>query len=155
MSYKNAEGYADPTAGAAVSRAMKEYKEKRKQQWQRENAARSRMRVYVASPYAGDTENNISAAIRYCRFAIEKDCMPVASHLLYPQMLNDNAPEERLLGTMFGLALLKDCREVWFFGSGMSEGMQREYSEAMRLGKKVRFFTESCEEVEQCIFPRN
>ena len=81
--------------------------------------------------------------------------MPVASHLLYPQILNDADSEERFLGTMFGLALLKDCREVWFFGSGMSAGMQREYDEAMRLGKKIRFFNENLEEVDSCRFPKN
>lgn len=155
MSYKNSEGYADPTAGAAMSQIMKEYRENRKQQWQKEDAARNRKRVYVASPYAGDIEKNILDAVRFCRYVIAEGCMPVASHLLYPQVLNDADQEERFLGTMFGLALLKDCREVWFFGSGMSPGMQREYDEAMRLKKKIRCFSENCEEVESCRFLKN
>ena len=152
MSYRNNEGYADPTMGSAMSRMMKEYRQQRREQRAKEDDAMNRKRVYMASPYAGDIEANTSSAVNYCKFIIEKGCMPVASHLLYPQMLNDSDPQERFLGTMFGLALLRDCREVWFFGTGMSPGMKREYEEAKRLRLKMRFFDENCEEVESCVF---
>ena len=142
MTYKNFEGYSDPTAGQAMSKVMREYRARQKETWNRRYEIRNRPRVYVASRYAGDVERNVAAAVRCCQFAIRRGCMPIASHLLYPQMLQDNIPEERELGTVFGLALLALCDEVWFFtdGDGLSPGMAAEEHEAKRLGKPIRYF---------------
>lgn len=130
--YRNSEGYADPTAGAAMSQIMREYKQKQKKLY----AEKNRRKVYVASAYAGDVETNTAKAVEYCRMAIDAGYMPLASHLLYPQMLNDKVPAERELGLMFGLALLRMCDEVWVCGS-VSSGMAQEIEEAKRLNKKV------------------
>lgn len=130
--YRNSEGYADPTAGAAMSQIMREYKQKQKKLY----AEKNRREVYVASAYAGDVETNTAKAVEYCRMAIDAGYMPLASHLLYPQMLNDKVPAERELGLMFGLALLRMCDEVWVCGS-VSSGMAQEIEEAKRLNKKV------------------
>lgn len=100
--YRNGEGYYDPTAGAAMSRVMKEYRQARKAEWEKENEIKSRPRAYVVSRYAGDVERNVKMALNYCRHLIRKKKIPIASHLLYPQMLNDSDPEERRLGIMFG-----------------------------------------------------
>ena len=135
--YKNSEGYADPTAGAAMSRIMKEYRQEQKKRY----ADKNRRKVYVASKYAGDAAANVAAAITYCRRVIDEGYMPVASHLLYPQILNDNIPEERELGLMFGLALLRTCDEMWVFGS-VTSGVAREIEEAKRLKKQIRYFEE-------------
>lgn len=130
--YRNSEGYVDPTAGAAMSQIMREYKQKQKKLY----AEKNRRKVYVASAYAGDVEANTAKAVEYCRMAIDAGYMPLASHLLYPQMLNDKVPAERELGLMFGLALLRMCDEVWVCGS-VSSGMAQEIEEAKRLNKKV------------------
>ena len=45
MGHKNAEGYGDPTAGIAMSRMMKEYKQKQKQRF----SDRNRKKIYVRS----------------------------------------------------------------------------------------------------------
>ena len=135
MGYRNHEGYSDPTAGAAVAQAMKEYRQAQRRLF----AARNRMKVYVASRYAGDVEANERAAVGYCRKVAREGHMPVAAHLLYPRILSDGDPAERELGLMFGLALLRDCDEVWAFGE-VSPGMEREIEEARRLGKPVRRF---------------
>ena len=97
--YKNKEGYADPTAGAAMSKVMKEYREKQKEASKRARD-QERPKVYVVSKYAGDVKENARAAIRYCRFVISKKCIPIASHLLYPRILDDNDPKERELGLL-------------------------------------------------------
>ena len=76
--YRNSEGYADPTAGAAMRRMMKEYRQRQKQHY----ADKNRRKVYVASRYAGDVDTNVKAAIRYCRLVIDRGYMPIASHLL-------------------------------------------------------------------------
>ena len=136
--YKNNEGYADPTAGMAMSLVMKEYRQRQKQRY----ADKNRRKVYVASRYAGDVEKNVALAISYCRRVMVAGYMPVASHLLYPQILNDNDPDERELGLLFGLALLRMCDEVWVFGE-VSEGMAREIEEARRLNKKLRIIEEA------------
>ncbi len=81
--YKNNEGYADPTAGTAMSRIMKEYRQKQKKRY----ADKNRKKVYVASKYAGDVDANVAASITYYRRVIDAGYMPVASHLLYPQIL--------------------------------------------------------------------
>ncbi len=135
--YKNSEGYADPTAGSAMSQIMKEYRQKQKKRY----ADKNRRKIYVASRYAGDVDANVSAAVTYCRRVIDEGYMPVASHLLYPQILNDNIPEERELGLLFGLSLLRMCDEVWVFGE-VSQGVAQEIAEAKRLKKQIRYFKE-------------
>ena len=49
MSYKNAEGYKDPTVGAVLAKEMKEVRQAQRQKYQDKN----RCKVYVASAYAG------------------------------------------------------------------------------------------------------
>lgn len=136
---KNNEGYDDPTAGSAMSRIMKEYRQQQKKRY----ADKNRRKIYVASKYVGDVERNVAAAVTYCRRVIDEGYMPVASHLMYPGtgILNDNDPDERELGLMFGLALLGMCDEVWVFGS-VSPGMAQEIEEAKRLKKQIRYFEE-------------
>jgi hypothetical protein len=95
----------------------------------------------VVSPYAGNVAENVAAAVRYCRKVIDDGYMPVAGHLLYPQILDDNDPEERDLGLLFGLALLRTCDEVWVFGT-VSDGVEKEIEEAKRLKKRVRYMEE-------------
>ena len=135
--FKNNEGYADPTAGLAMSRIMKEYRQQQKKRY----ADKNRRKVYVASRYVGDVERNTMAAVTYCRRVISEGYMPVASHLLYPQMLCDSDPDERELGLSFGLALLRMCDEVWVFGA-ISPGVAQEIEEAKRLKKQIRYFEE-------------
>ena len=43
--------------------------------------------VYIASPYSGDVERNVAFAKAACRYAMNQGVTPIASHLLYPQML--------------------------------------------------------------------
>ena len=135
--YKNSEGYSSPTEGMAISRVMKEYRQQQKRRY----ADKNRRKVYVASRYAGDVPNNVKAAARYFRHVIDKGYMPVASHLMYPAVLNDNYPAQRELGLLFGLALLKMCDEVWVIGP-VSSGMEQEIEEAKRLRIPVRYIEE-------------
>ena len=135
--YKNSEGYDDLTAGAAMSRMMKEYRKQQRKYY----AYKNRRKIYVASKYAGDEEKNVKNAIGYCRRVIEQGHMPLASHLLYPQMLDDMNPEERKMGQMFGMALLGICDEVWVFGE-ISSGMAEEIREAKTMKKTLRYFGE-------------
>ena len=103
--------------------------------------------VYICSPYSGEVARNVTAARRYCRFAVNKGYMPLAPHLLFPQFLNDTVPAERGLGLSFGMALMSLCAEVWVFGLAVSAGMEAEIELAMRRDIRLRYFSENCEEV--------
>ena len=139
---RNAEGYPDPTMSAALERIIREERLAGK-------AVRAyRPLVYICSPYAGDIENNVSAARDYCRFAVGCGCIPLAAHLLYPQFMNDADPEERKLALFFGKILMDKCDEVWVFGKTMSPGMKAEHDRAVRRGSRVRYFTQDCTEVK-------
>lgn len=82
--YKNSEGYSDPTAGAAMSSMMKEYRQTRKKVWQRQNEMKTRKKVYVASRYAGDVEANTAAALDYCRMSSRKNVSPLQAISFMP-----------------------------------------------------------------------
>ena len=75
----------------------------------------SRM-IYICSPYAGNTEENIAFARQACGYAIRQGAVPLAPHLLYPQILNDSVPEERETGIRLGLEMLERCEELWICG---------------------------------------
>ena len=137
MDYKNAEGYADPTAYDALTIIEKE-----------ERALRAfRPIVYICSPYSGEIETNVEAAKRYSRLAVDKGCIPLTPHLLFPQFLDDDIPEERELGLFFGNILMSKCSEVWVFGERISAGMESEIKRARWKNYRLRYFSESCEEV--------
>lgn len=136
--YKNSEGYSCPTEGAAISNLMREYRREQKRKY----ADKNRKKVYVASRFAGDVKVNAEAAASYCRHVIKEGYMPIAAHLMYPLILNDNDPAQRELGMLFGLALLSVCDEVWVFGP-VSYGMEREIREAKKLHIPVKFVKEA------------
>lgn len=61
-------------------------------------------------------------------------------HLLFPQFLKDEDPEERKLGIKLGLEQLAMCDELWIFGEEISEGMSQEIFYAEEKGIFVRRF---------------
>ena len=103
--------------------------------------------VYICSPFSGDVETNVANARRYSRYAVDKGYIPIAPHLLFPQFLDDDNPDERELGLFFGNALMSKCAEVWVFGSRISSGMEAEIKRAKWKGYRLRYFTEECQEV--------
>ena len=137
MNNKNAEGYPDPTATTALENVARA-----------EDARVHRPLVYIASPYAGETEDNISRAKGYCRFAVSKGVIPLAPHLLYPQFMDDGDEDQRILGLRFAIALLCRCDELWVFGEKVSAGMAKEIEKAEKRGMRIRRFNSKCEEVQ-------
>lgn len=53
------------------------------------------MRVLIESPYAGDVERNIHYAREAVLDCLKRGEAPYASHLFFPQVLDDLKPEER------------------------------------------------------------
>ena len=137
MDKYNSEGYPDPTAYEALTAVAKS-----------EAPAKTyRPLVYLASPFAGDTERNTERAQGYCRFAVSKGCIPIAPHLHYPQFMDDDDREQRELGMFFALVLLDKCDELWVFGKP-SEGMSREIAKAKKRGIPIKYYNHKCEVLE-------
>lgn len=136
MDKRNSEGYPDPTAYEALTTVAKS-----------ENPYLPL--VYIASPFAGDTERNIMKAQGYCRFAVSKGFIPLAPHLHYPQFMDDGDRSQRDLGIRFALILLSKCDELWVFSGHISDGMAKEIAKAKRRGMPIKYFNGKCEEVTE------
>jgi hypothetical protein len=133
---RNSEHYLDPTAYDALMAITRE-----------EKAKRYLPLVYIASPFAGETVQNISRAQDHCRFAVSKGCIPLAPHLHFPQFMDDSDNSQRELGLRFALILLGKCDELWVFGGKVSTGMAREIAKAKRRRMPIRYFDDRYEEV--------
>lgn len=98
-------------------------------------------KIYVVSPYAGDVKRNVANAIDYCKFVMSKGYMPLASHLYFTQLTDDNIPEERTQGLNMGLELLEMCDETWvFYENRISSGMAGEIARTNELGLPLKYF---------------
>lgn len=98
--------------------------------------------LYIISPYAGDIAANVEFAIRCCRMAIRQGYVPIAVHLLYPQILDDSDPTERATGLELGLNILLHCSAAWVCGTRISPGMENEIQEVQRLGIPIQYVEE-------------
>lgn len=136
---RNSEGYFDPTAYEALSKIEREAKQ----------IHAYRPLVYVCSPLSGDMERNAENARRYCRFAVNSGCIPLAPHLYFPQFMDDGNGTERDLALFMDIVLLSKCSELWVFGERISKGMSIEIEKAKRKGQPIRWFTADCKEVFQ------
>lgn len=134
----NHEGYYDPTTYTALSNIEAE-----------ERKARFRPVVYVCSPFSGNLESNVENTRRYCRFAVDSGFVPFAPHLLFPQFMYDEVPEERELALFMGIVMLTKCAELWVFGERISKGMSKEIHKAEARNMLIRYFTSNCEEVQK------
>ena len=132
------EGYYDPTTYTALSNIEAE-----------DRKARFRPVVYVCSPFSGNLESNVENTRRYCRFAVDSGFVPFAPHLLFPQFMYDEVPEERELALFMGIVMLTKCAELWVFGERISKGMSKEIHKAEARNMLIRYFTTNCEEVQK------
>ncbi|GHU90014.1 hypothetical protein FACS1894202_09130 [Clostridia bacterium] len=137
---KNSEGYSDPTAFYAERTVAR--KENRDAGLKPEPP-----KVYICSPFAGDTETNVANALKYCRFAVERGKFPIAPHCYLPRFMNDDNPAERELALSFGVRLLYDCTQLWIFGTRISEGMKCEILAARWRNIRIKQFNTDMEEM--------
>jgi hypothetical protein len=126
MPFCNPEGYADPTAYHALRAIQNGY----------------RTIVYICSPPADQ-----AAIRRYCRFAVERSCLPIAPHILLPQYFDADDPDEHEEMTHQALILLSKCKEIWCFGDCITGCMRRELDKAAAREIPVRYFDEDCKDV--------
>jgi hypothetical protein len=99
-------------------------------------------RVILESPYAGDIERNIKYARMCLHDALHRGEAPFASHLLYtqPDVLVDEIPSERQLGTDAGLAWGAVAElTVVYTDFGISPGMEYGIAAANSLSRPVEY----------------
>lgn len=133
LGIKNAEGYYDPTAYEAIKNAS------------RDEETMSRNIVYICSPLRGDIARNQNKALGYCRFVISKGFIPMATHLIFPQFMDDCDEKDREKAMEMCLEILSRCDELWCFGEKLSEAMAREMDFAKKYKIKIRRFTDLCD----------
>lgn len=98
----------------------------------------------IESPYratsTADEEENIAYAREALADSIQRGEAPFASHLLYPQALNDSLPHERALGIELGLTWSK-CADVVavYTDRGISDGMARAIERHLTEGRRVEY----------------
>ena len=95
---------------------MKSLSEIEKKEMEARRAAAYRPLVYICSPYAGDIENNAAKARTFCRFAVVKRAISVATHLLFPQFMS----EEKERNLSFIAFLVFRIRRSVFRSIGMT-----------------------------------
>jgi hypothetical protein len=100
--------------------------------------------VYIESPYAESESGSVEDHVEYAKLCmidcIKKGEFPLASHLLYPQILDDLDPSERRQGMRGGeaWASIADIRAV-YTDQGESRGMTWGIRNASKLGQKTEY----------------
>ena len=93
------------------------------------------IRTIVESPYRGDVARNAAYLDRCLLDSLKRGEAPIASHKIWPGILDDNNPEQRELGIEAGLAWVPvaDLMAV-YVDHGISTGVENAMSRA-RLHK--------------------
>lgn len=97
-------------------------------------------RVILESPLAGNVEENLQYARECLHDSLVKDEAPIASHLLYPQCLDDSILKERTLGIEAGLSWYPvSDYSVVYVDKGISNGMKLGMERARKYQKPCKF----------------
>ncbi len=97
-------------------------------------------RVFVLSPYRGDTEANKAYARRCFYDSLGRGENPFVVHLFYPNFLNDDDPEQRKRGMKAARAWLRSAHIAAVYRDrGLSGGMRDEIELAESLGITIAY----------------
>ena len=89
------------------------------------------IRTIVESPYRGDVARNAACLDRCLLDSLARNESPIASHKIWPGILDDEIPEQRELGIEAGLAWVPvaDLMAV-YVDYEISDGMENAMSRA-------------------------
>jgi len=104
-------------------------------------------KVFICSPYRGNTKKNLEKAIKYCEMADEYCKLPIAPHVYFTRVFPEEDWRSRFIGMLWGKDLMQYCSEIWIFCNELTEGMIEEISEAKKLGLNMKFYNEKQEEI--------
>jgi len=96
--------------------------------------------VAIETPYAGDTERNLTYLRACLRDSIQRGEAPFASHGLYtqPGVLDDDDPDERALGIRAGFEWAsRAIVRVFYIDLGISDGMRQAQDHARAIGQPI------------------
>lgn len=99
-------------------------------------------KVIIESPFAGDIERNLDYARKCIKDSLLRGEAPIASHLLYTQkgILDDDKPDERMLGINSGLEWLKVAdKHVFYTDYGIISGMEYAIKKSMDYNIEIEF----------------
>lgn len=104
------------------------------------SSSRIRRLVILESPYAGDVEANVAYARACLVDSLSRGEAPIASHLLYTQVLDDTDPLQRDMGIAAGLAWRFVAHaSVVYVDRGISSGMRHGIDLAHEEGITVEY----------------
>lgn len=96
--------------------------------------------VIIESPYSGDVERNEEYGRACLEDSLRRGEAPIASHLLYTQVLDDRWPPDREMGIEAGLAWYRVAEKcVVYTDLGMSRGMTEGVARAQGHGVPVEY----------------
>lgn len=103
-------------------------------------------KIFVCSPYRNSNPvkfaKNLKLAKSYCKKIVELGYMPLAPHLYFTHIYNDDDDNERRFGIYMGMKWLEECDEVHVLGNYVSEGMEQEIMTAKQYNKKIVYVKE-------------
>ncbi len=96
----------------------------------------TKRRVLLESPFAGSVALYLDYAREAMNNSLSRGEAPLASHLLYPAVLDDDIPDERQLSIDASHAWMDAAEAVVFYTDlGMSRGMSAARKRADEMGK--------------------
>lgn len=97
-------------------------------------------RVILESPYAGNVERNVEYACACMQDSLGRNEAPLASHMLYTRVLNDDVPDQRQFGIDAGLAWGSVAEAtVVYTDLGISTGMAQGIGNALHNGRPIEY----------------
>jgi len=104
-------------------------------------------KIFVCSPYRGDTEKNTKRAAQAAKILCECGYMPIVPHLYFPNFLKEEDQHERLRGIELGIELMKDCHKIWLLGPEITSGMEYELEVAKKFKIPVAMYDEDFRQI--------
>lgn len=95
----------------------------------------SMQRIYVCHPYADDPIANTERVRAICRALVGEGHLPIAPHLYLPGFLDETS--EREVALRLCVELVASCDALWFYGTRITPGMEREIAAAHERGLPV------------------
>ena len=104
------------------------------------------MKAYVISRYRSEDKEQFKKQLditkQISKMLVQYGHDVFVPHLMYPQFLDDNIPEERNKGIDSAIRWMKSCDCAFaYIGLGISDGMECEINEARYLEKTIFYFS--------------
>lgn len=91
--------------------------------------------VYISTQNSG--EEKVENARAFSRFAVDKNAVPFAPLLIFPQFMKEG---EKELTAFMKTIFIRKCQEIWVMDGFVSEEMREEVMLAERYRKIIRYF---------------